>query len=79
MIKYKDKCMNLLHEKLAKTGVISTDFKWQIEQLALQAVREACERGKSELLAQIGSDEERITQIWINPPQPPRIGRGKKG
>lgn len=67
-MKYKDKGMNLLHEELARTMVISTDFKWQIEQFALQAVREAFERGKSECRAQIGSEEERIAELWMNPP-----------
>lgn len=49
-MKYKDESMNELHEELAKTGVISTDFKWKIEQLASNAVREAYARGQEEFL-----------------------------
>lgn len=47
-MKYKDEGMNFLHEELAKTGVISVDFKRLIELYANQAVQEAYERGRAD-------------------------------
>jgi hypothetical protein len=47
-MKYKDEGMNELHEELAKTMVISTDFKREIEFLAMQGIRQAYERGRAD-------------------------------
>lgn len=63
-MRYKDESMNELHEELVKTGVISTDFKRQIEMFAQNAIREAYDRGQKEFLSKFVTEICKKCSLW---------------